>query len=393
MCGKDISACYTKDDRISELFNFQKANPQLLLLEVEKTNDLIFLTKTEYHQKLSDLLENSKFEKLNNFNLQDELISFRNILTNSIEHCLGQSNKYLVQPKSSISSLYGKVKCHKDNWPLRLISTGYSHIVFGAETYIKTIIEPLQKKCEFLVDSQKSFKKRFLTERLKFKPDVHEIVSFDIVSMYPNVNITRVVSYILKVVFKNPKTYFTPEKDSKGYTLPIPTRDEFKLFLLATLKDFNYLDTQIGTFKQHKGLQMGNTLGPLISNLFIGCLEREVVKKLIKRRLVISWTRYADDNLVIIKKGSYDAVLTAINSWDQDTKYTGEKMVENSLQFLSCTIFIENGSIEFKTFRKAHLDTIMSNYRHSVMSKRHLNNNITTALNHSENLSSTEDLF
>jgi hypothetical protein len=68
-------------------------------------------------------------------------------------------------------------------------------------------------------------------------------------------------------------------------------------------------------------------------------------------------------------------------------------MVENELKFLFCTIFSGNGSIEFETLQKAYLDTIMSNYRHSVMSKRHLNNNITTALNHSENLSSTEDLF
>ena len=41
----------------------------------------------------------------------------------------------------------------------------------------------------------------------------------------------------------------------------------------------------------------------------------------------------------------------------------------------------------------ANLDTVMSNYQQSVMSKRYLCNNITTALNHSENSSSNEELF
>ena len=99
--------------------------------------------------------------------------------------------------------------------------------------------------------------------------------------MYPNVNITRTVRYIFKFIFKNPKSFFKPEKDKKGYTLPIPTREEFKQFLLAILKFFNIFDSQIGKFKQLKGLKMGNTLAPLISNLFIGCLETEVIKKLI----------------------------------------------------------------------------------------------------------------
>jgi hypothetical protein len=51
-----------------------------------------------------------------------------------------------------------------------------------------------------------------------------------------------------------------------------------------------------------KGLQMGSSLAPLISNIFVGFLEREVVKKLIKTGSVISWTRYADDCVAIIKK-------------------------------------------------------------------------------------------
>ena len=91
------------------------------------------------------------------------------------------------------------------------------------------------------------------------------------------------------------------------------------------------------------------------------------------------------------KKEKYDSILNAINSWEQDIKFTGEKMADNNLTFLSCTIFIENSQIEFKTFRKANLDTVMSNYKHSVMSKRYLCSNIMTQLNHSQDSSSKSE--
>ena len=69
---------------------------------------------------------------------------------------------------------------------------------------------------------------------------------------------------------------------------------------------------------------MGSTIAPLISNLFIGCLERSVVQKLIDQGHVISWTRYADDNLAIIRKGSLDLILETINAWDKDITFTYE---------------------------------------------------------------------
>jgi hypothetical protein len=57
-----------------------------------------------------------------------------------------------------------------------------------------------------------------------------------------------------------------------------------------------------------------------------------------------------------------DGILTTINTWDQNLTFTAEKMVENNLIYLSSSILIENGLIEFKTYRKANLETVMNNY-------------------------------
>jgi hypothetical protein len=78
-------------------------------------------------------------------------------------------------------------------------------------------------------------------EKQKYDQNLHQLVCFDIKQIYPSFNITRVVSYILEVIFKNPKSYFTPEKDAKGYILPIPTRAESKVFSKTPLKTLTIL--------------------------------------------------------------------------------------------------------------------------------------------------------
>ena len=255
-------------------------------------------------------------KKIDNFDLKFEMQSYRNLLNCTMDGCVNQQNGFLLQPTSSISKFYGKVKVHKANWPIRGICTGYSHMVSGPETYLRKLLKPLVNRCSYLVDSQLAFKNKFLAQKKKFVESQHEIVYFEINAMYPSINIPKVVKYIVTAVFRNPRNFFK-DKDKRGRLLPHPSREQFKLFLLGVLTDFNYFETQTGTYKQLEGVQMGSRLAPLVANLFIGCLERSVIKKLTKQGHIITWLRYADDNLTIIKQESFDIILNALNSWDQ----------------------------------------------------------------------------
>ena len=180
-------------------------------------------------------------------------------------------------------------------------------MVYGPETYLKKLLNPLVKRCSYLVDSQLAFKNKFIEQKKKFIEQEHEIISFDIDAMYPSINIKKVVKYIVTAVFRNPRIFFK-DKDKNGRLLPHRSREQFKLFLLGVLTDFNYFETQTGIYKQVEGVQMGSRLATLVANLFIGCLERSVIKKLTKQGHIITWLRYADDNLAIIKRGSFDII-------------------------------------------------------------------------------------
>ena len=55
-------------------------------------------------------------KKQKKINLDDKLKSYKSLSKNTILGCQGQNNKWLVEPKTLIASLYGQVKCHKEEF-------------------------------------------------------------------------------------------------------------------------------------------------------------------------------------------------------------------------------------------------------------------------------------
>ena len=275
---------------------------------------------------------------------------------------------------------------------LRGIVTGYNSLVGKTERWLKKLLTPLLEKCDLLIDSNKTFKKRFLEERKKFEEKNHEIVSYDAKQLFHSVNVDRVISYILSEIYKSPRKFFR-ERNENGKLLPIPQRENFREVLHSILVERSFFNTQIGLFRQKKGLSMGSALSPLLANLFLGILERSIVRELQKAGHVVSWLRYADDIITITKKGSRDLILQKLNQWDHHLSFTSETMSENKLKFLDCLIFIKEGKIEFEKVWRNGLDTVLSNYRKSVISPRYTENNILTQLHRTRDSCSSEELF
>ena len=177
---------------------------------------------------------------------------------------------------------------------------GHSSLTNNVEKYLKPILNPLLKECEYLVNSTKAFKTKFMIEKEKFDIEKHEIRCLDIKSFYPSVNVNRTISLILDLIYANPKKFFPEELDSEGNILPLPTRINFLKLLKYTLTKFSIFRTRIGVFRQLDGLSMGSCLSSIISNLFVHMLVKSVLKKFEKSGDLISWVRYADDICTII---------------------------------------------------------------------------------------------
>ena len=100
-------------------------------------------------------------------------------------------------------------------------------MTLGAENFINKLLSPLRVNCTTAIKSQIEFKTEFLKCKSFFDPNIHEIFTLDVNSLFPNINNTRTISYILTGVFKKPGEFFT-ERNKKGDLLPAPTKEKFR---------------------------------------------------------------------------------------------------------------------------------------------------------------------
>ena len=137
---------------------------------------------------------------------------------------------------------------------------------------------------------------------------LHRVISVDVVSMYPNVNVPRTISYVLDKIYSDPKKYF-PFKNKNNIPLTPPPRELLKRFLLDIFQNYSIFRSAVGTFKQKSGLGMGSSISASLATIFVHLMEKTIVGKYISDEKVISYHRYADDCLVIIKKVLSDLFL------------------------------------------------------------------------------------
>ena len=267
-------------------------------------------------------------------------------------------------------------------------------MVYNAETYLKTLLQPLVDECEYSIRNQKNFKKTFLQDRLKFNSQSHRVVTVDVTKMYSNINVVRVISIILDKIYANPKKFFN-FKTVDGSLLPPPKRENLKQLFLKTLQKFTKVRTPVGIYQQLSGLCMGSALSPLLANILVNDLEQKIVKKFIDTGKVLHYSRFVDDSLIIIRKNALRQFLKQINSFDHLLNFTCDEMdSHNKINFLDMTIFIDDQQLlQFIKYRKDSVDTVLSNFKQSISAQRYLKGGINTVLHREYVSCSTDKIF
>ena len=85
---------------------------------------------------------------------------------------------------------------------------------------------------------------------------------------------------------------------------------------------------------------MGIKLGPIISDVFMNNFETKHMRELIKLSVLhwLRFLRFVDDILVVIKsREQAEKILEFLNSQHKTIKFTMEKEVNNSINFLDVT--------------------------------------------------------
>ena len=145
LTGQKISTCNTKDARVEKFLKFKAEHPELIFLKCDKSKNICLMPQKDYLSKLHDLFDNeNEFQKITNFDLFKTMAEFKNLLKTTINPSLGNISKLSIKPQSTISTLYGTVKDHKPNLPIRPIGTAFDSMTLGAENYISKLLAPLR---------------------------------------------------------------------------------------------------------------------------------------------------------------------------------------------------------------------------------------------------------
>ena len=153
------------------------------------------------------------------------------------------------------------------------------------------------------------------------------MVSFDVKSHFTSVPLEYTIHIIIKRIFEDHEI------------TTIFTKSEMKKLLTLCTKNVHF-SVNNDIYTQIDGVAMGSPLGPVVANIFMVELETTLVPKL--EDLVQKWRSFVYDTYVYVKIGSVEYVLSVLNSFHKNIKFTYKEEQNNTLPFLD-VLFIRDG--------------------------------------------------
>ena len=160
---------------------------------------------------------------------------------------------------SNAGKLYGTAKIHKlpesgtvDQLPLRPIVSNIGTASHYLAKHLAKILAPLSKS-EYTVQNTKDFVNFIKPQKI---PSNHQLISFDVVSLFTNVPIDATIDIIIRRIY-----------EFKVIDTRITKNKMRELILLCTKKiDFMFNSE---TFTLVEGVAMGSTLAPILGDTCI----------------------------------------------------------------------------------------------------------------------------
>ena len=175
-----------------------------------------------------------------------------------------------------------------------------------------------------------------------------KMVSFDVVSLFTNISLEETIHIIIKYIY-----------DKKEINTDIPKKEMRELLYLCTKNSHFTLNNK--TYLQVDGVTMGSPLGPVLANIFMVELKRNIIPSLSND--ILLWKRYVDDTICFIKLTSINKVLEILNSYHINIKFTIEIESENKISFLDVLLIRSNSLISTKVYRENTNTDIYINWK------------------------------
>ena len=258
-----------------------KNNNNIIICHADKGNAIAVLDKTDYINKMNDILKQKQFKNTKESTLiEKEQAMNKYILKLYKDKLINQETYWKIHStSSSYTTMYGQPKIHKLNYPVRPIISpigSYNHNLSKHLYYIIKNTRPSQS-FSYIRDSFE-----FVKKITGMKSSLNQImISFDVDNLYTNVPVHEAIEITLDTLFKT----------SKSANI-VYTRSQFKELLKMAVCDipFRFRDK---IYTQIDGVEMGSPLGPILADLFMSNLEQKLNR--FSTNKLLTWIRYVDD--------------------------------------------------------------------------------------------------
>ena len=261
-----------------------------------------------------------------------------------------QEYKKLYPTGSCPGKFYGTAKIHKipvngniDDLPIRPIVSNINTPTYNLAKCLTKLLAPLRES-EYIIKSSKNFIGKVKSKEV---PNGYQMVSFDVKSFFSNVPLDRTIEIVLRGIY-----------DKHELQTSI-TRSEMKELLILCTKNVHFtFDNVIKV--QNDGVAMGSPLGPVLSDIFMVELETSLLPELTD--YIQFWKRYVDDTICFIKVGSVNYILSLLNSFDVNIKFSYELEHGSKLPFLDVLLCRKGKKIYATVYRKATNNDVYLNW-------------------------------
>lgn len=340
--------------------NFFEKNTDIFATKSDKGGHTVIINVSDYENKIVKLLDNDSYTTVNTnplFTLierEKRLIEFlqKNKKTQKFFHKTHDihTGKFLNKPPRyepnvlGLPKFYGLPKLNKKDIPLRPITatTGcVGYLLSKIFTRILGEIFPISK-----IHIKDSFEfAKFIDDTEIKETDI--LVSFDVVSMF-----TSIPFELVKEIIMNKKHFF-----ERIYKIEPNTLNDIIDF---TIRDCLYFTAINKTYKQINGLPMGSCASPLLARIVMDVIINNLLDKLPEITFI---KVFVDDTIVAIDPNKVENALEVLNNFSPgQIKFTMEKELDQSINFLNVTLRRNGNKITKNWYRKPFYSGRLLNY-------------------------------
>jgi len=264
------------------------SNTNIVIKPSDKNAGITIMNRTDFISEAMKHLNNSQnYNEISNEQSQ-LLIRYILELVNSIfsptnyassskpwfdtlcKYCINNINN------KTTSTFYVLPKVHKTPFSTRPILACHSALLQNFSAFLAFCLQPFVEKTQTYIKNSRNFLKKLRSLNLN-NIEEHWLVSGDIDSMYPNIE--------LNLAFETIMGFYQQSKASKALSKPCFAK------LLRALLNNNLISFNNKVFQQISGLPMGSSAAPPIAILVVDKLEQFHLNP----HQPIVWCRYIDD--------------------------------------------------------------------------------------------------